>query len=314
MKVPAPVSLAMLSIMAVVSAGYLAVAVLDIDPRTEYSTVTVLLGSSGGLMDTSPVTLRGVRIGEVTEISSTPDGLAAELRIDTGRPVPAASEVEIANLSAVGEQYLDFRPTTTGGPYLSDGAVIPADRVHTPATVGQALTRVDALLDQLDPETIDRLLQTVAIGYKDRDTDVATVNRAFELLGHTLADKKDALRRLYLNGQTLTGNFEGYGPQLAAVAPEIAGATPDMVLVNKGFEDYSRIGDGVWDDPYAIMNERTDRYLDLLAPDLAQIAATLEPTTAPIRPLRVDAGSLMHLLETVFPGGPARVTVELPPK
>ncbi|MEV0247557.1 MlaD family protein [Nocardia sp. NPDC050712] len=314
MRIPAWASLSMLTTMTLAGAGYLTVTVLDIDPRTEYATVTVVLASSGGLMNTSPVTLRGVEIGEVTDIAATPDGLIATLRLDTGYPVPVDSAVEIANLSAVGEQYLDFRPVSTAGPYLRDGAVIPVAQVHVPATVGQALTRVDALLGQLDPDSLARLLDTFAVGYHGSAADVATISRALELLGHTLADKKDAIRLLYVNAQTLTANFEGYGGTLGDIAPDIQAAISDLVLVNTGFEEYSYLGDGSWADPYGVMNEKIDHYLKALAPDLARLATALAPTTAPLRSLRVDAGSLMELLETVFPGGAARVTLELPPK
>lgn len=314
MRIPAPLSLLMLAMMTLVGGTYLAVAVLGIDPRVHYATVTVELRSSGGLMDTSPVTLRGVRIGRVTAITATPDGLMATVRIDTAYRIPADSGAEIANLSAVGEQYLDFRPTGDAGPYLRDGMVVPAAHVHTPPTVADALARVKALLAQLDPDTITRLLDTLATGYRGRDGDLATINRATELLGQTLVDKQGALRRLYLNAQTLTGNFDGYGPTLGAIAPDISAATPDLVQVNEGFEQFSKIGDGIWADPYGVMNTKTDQYLRLLAPDLATLAATLRPVLAPLRPLRIDAGSLMDLLDTVFPGGAARITIDIPHK
>ena len=91
----------------------------------DYYTVKVHLAETGGLFTHSNVTYRGVSVGRVGPIGLTDDGVVAELRIDNSAPpIPTALQAVVANLSAVGEQYIDLRPTSTGAPYLGDGAVI----------------------------------------------------------------------------------------------------------------------------------------------------------------------------------------------
>ena len=51
---------------------------------------------------------------------------ASSCRIDPDAdPIPADTEAVVATRSAVGEQYVDLRPSGEGEPYLEDGAVIP---------------------------------------------------------------------------------------------------------------------------------------------------------------------------------------------
>jgi phospholipid/cholesterol/gamma-HCH transport system substrate-binding protein len=45
----------------------------------------------------------------------------------------------VANRSAIGEQYVDLQPRGDGGPYLTDGAVIPKERTEIPAPVTELL-------------------------------------------------------------------------------------------------------------------------------------------------------------------------------
>ena len=73
--------------------------------------------------------MRGIKVGRVTGIETTATGLAVSIDLDHAHPVPADSAISVENLSAAGEQYIDFKPKLIAPPYFSDGAVIPADRV-----------------------------------------------------------------------------------------------------------------------------------------------------------------------------------------
>ena len=313
MKIPAPVSLVMLLAMTLVCSAYMAVAVLDWDPRRETHTITVLLDSSGGLMDISEVDLRGMKIGRVERISTTAEGLAVDVQVDAAYPIPVDSEVRIGNLSAAGEQFIDFRPTSEAGPYLGDGAVVPASQVKTSATVSDTLTKIDSLTAQLDPATLERLVSTFTVGNLGRDEDVAKLSRAMVMFAQMLHDKKDAITRLYVNVQTLGDNFDGYGSVLGDTTPAVESLTPNAVQIIQEFEHYSYVGENIWDQPIGPLVTKLGEYLGLLAPDLALVSTIVKPATSQLRPLRVDAGSIMNILLTVFPdSGPARIAVTVP--
>jgi len=112
--------------------------------------VALQLESSGGIFTGAEVSYRGYNIGRVGELSLTDSGLQAELEIDADTPaVPSDLQAVVANRSAVGEQFVDLRPKAEGGPFLADGAVIPADRAKTPVSTDQVLTDLDSLASSI---------------------------------------------------------------------------------------------------------------------------------------------------------------------
>ncbi|MEU1204891.1 MlaD family protein [Nocardia sp. NPDC005825] len=308
-----PMSLVMLLVLTFVCGGYMAVGVLNLDPRRQNNTVTVLLDGSGGLMKTSQVTLRGLPIGKVRDIGATAHGLAVTLEYDAKYRIPVDSVVQIANLSAAGEQFLDFRPTGTAGPFLRDGSVVPNRQVRVATTVGDALAKLDALTAQLDPAKLRNLAGTVAAGFEGRDAEVANLTKALVGTANLLRDKREAIGRLYSNVQTLGDKFDGRAPTLSAAAGDLTTALPELLHIIAAFQNYSYIGERIFDDPIGPLVTKIDEYLRLIGPDLGQIATVLKPATSVIKPLRVDAGSIVDLLSTMFPGdGAAHVGIEIP--
>ncbi|MEV6772362.1 MlaD family protein [Nocardia sp. NPDC051030] len=308
-----PVSLILLMVLTLICGSYMAVGVLNLDPRRETNTVTVLLDTSGGLMKTSEVTLRGLPIGKVRDIGATVRGLAVKVEYDSKYRIPVDSAVQIANLSAAGEQFIDFRPSTTAGPFLHNGSIVPTRQVRTATTVGDALAKLDALTAQLDPAKLQSLATTVAAGFDGRDTDVANLTKALVSTANLLHDKRDAIARLYGNVQTLGDRFNGRAPTISAAAGDIDKALPELLHIIAAFQNYSTVGENIFDDPIGPLVTKIDEYLSLIGPDLGHIATVLKPATSAIKPLRVDAGSIVDLLATVFPGdGAAHVGVGFP--
>src|SRR5207244_3378859 len=64
------------------------------------------------------------------------------------------TEAVVANRSAVGEQYLDLRPTQDTGPYLAEGSVISEARTETPLAVSDVLGNLDALVASVPPDAL----------------------------------------------------------------------------------------------------------------------------------------------------------------
>jgi len=313
MKPGTVVSLVALVVMTVASVGYLVVGVLDIDPTRTTDHVVVHMESSGGLMDTSQVTSRGIQVGRVESIDVVPSGLDVTLALDAAHRIPKDSEVVVANLSAAGEQYMDLRPRGTGGPYLTDGDVIGSDHVRASVTVSEALSLGDSLASQLDTNALTGLTETASAAIDGREGDVDRLVEAFRFLAATLRDKSGEIRRLYDNAQQAGRNAYGYGPVMTDAAPYVGATGAGVANLLEGFNQYSYVGADVWDDPLGKIGPKIDQYLTPLSPDLALIATLLKPYTEPIKPMRVDAGSIVDVLQTVFPpGGPAKLSVEIP--
>lgn len=136
-------------LVAVLVIGYAGVRYADLGRYVGlrgYYTVKVELPEAGGLFEHSDVTYRGVSVGRVGPIRLTADGVEASLRINNSAPdIPAHLQAVVASLSAVGEQYIDLRPSTDNGPYLHDGSRVDQADTQIPAPVTNLLTSVNDL-------------------------------------------------------------------------------------------------------------------------------------------------------------------------
>ncbi|MFE7723768.1 MlaD family protein [Nocardia rhizosphaerihabitans] len=158
---------AALVVVLIVGATYLLVNVMRVNPlRSEYD-VTVNLDRSGGLQPGNDVTLRGHRIGKVSTVELIDQGqaIAVKAQIDKTYKIPVDTMIQVAALSAAGEQYIDFRPKTDVGPFLADGAVIKfnPEQIKTPTPVWAVLDDTSALIAQVDPQQFKTILNELDI-------------------------------------------------------------------------------------------------------------------------------------------------------
>ncbi|UOZ11405.1 MULTISPECIES: MCE family protein [unclassified Amycolatopsis] len=117
--------------------------------------VTAQLTDSGGIFVNSEVAYRGVTVGRVTSMTLTDHGVDVALDIDSGGPdIPADAHAQVANRSAVGEQFVDLLPQHDGGPYLQDGSVITPDKTSLPPSPDTVLTHLDDLVASVHPDSL----------------------------------------------------------------------------------------------------------------------------------------------------------------
>ena len=169
--------LTMLAILVLLAIGlsYILIAVIQIDPFNRPMRVTVNATRSGGLLDHSQVTYRGYPVGRVSAIGLRPGGVAITVNIDEGTEIPADTDVNVADLSAAGEQFLDFRPRTDRGPYLADGAVVDERNSHTPIPFSQVVSNVSTLAEQVDPAKVTVVVDELSKAFNNSGPDIQRV-------------------------------------------------------------------------------------------------------------------------------------------
>jgi virulence factor Mce-like protein len=152
-------------LLVVVGVTYLAFGALRINPFDRQITVRVDLAESGGLLPGQDVTVRGIPVGRVTAVDVTANGVMVTAMIDSKTRIPLAdTAVRVSGLSPAGEQYLDFAPQHTDGPYLADGTVIDRSHTEVPVPLWRLLTNVDGVLAQADPEQIRSVIDELGVG------------------------------------------------------------------------------------------------------------------------------------------------------
>lgn len=187
----------------VVCVAYLFAEVLDQPLTSRPTEVTVMLGNTGGLFEGSAVTYRGVKVGKVTDISITRQGVRAEVSLTTGTAVPTDSLARVRSLSPVGEQYLDFQPNTDEGPFLEDGAVVAAEFTDLPKSLSSTVVAVNKVLRQIDDEKLRSFLVELSTGLQGTGDDVGRLVDQGDLILAELDRVWPETDRLLRNGDTV---------------------------------------------------------------------------------------------------------------
>ncbi|GAA1898110.1 MlaD family protein [Williamsia serinedens] len=237
--------LTVLAVVAVIATAYVGATYARLDKLFGIGTYTVHADfpDSGGIFTNAEVTYLGSPVGRVGALSLRPGGVRVDLDLDSGGPdIPASAQAVVASRSAIGEQYVDLRPASVGGPHLRNGSIItdtaipvpiqdvvssatdftasvPLDDLRTVVTeLGKAFdgngenlrTLVDSLAN-LSKSGNDDLPQTISL-IRNSDTvlttqaaqsdEILTWSRSLGVITAQLASSDPDLRRLLTTGQT----------------------------------------------------------------------------------------------------------------
>ncbi|NUS44514.1 MAG: MCE family protein [Mycobacteriaceae bacterium] len=249
-----------LVIVLVLGVGYLAGAILRVDPFRATITVKVAMPNSGGLQANNDVTFRGLRVGRVRSVEIAATGVVAVAEIDASAKIPAGGAAAVARLSAAGEQYLDLRPDSESAPYLRDGAVIGGTRVQVPVPIGSVLVNVSAMINGLNPDRLSSI--------------VAELDKA-------LAGGPDRLRSVVSGLSQAAAGMEGLLPQtsklvetLSVIADTTAHAQPDLGALTRSSGTVFR--------QFSDADAEVRRLLDLSPGQLATLSGVVTANVDPM--------------------------------
>jgi phospholipid/cholesterol/gamma-HCH transport system substrate-binding protein len=317
MKFNARTTLVILGLLTLLGAAYMSVGVLDMSPTRQVTRITLMLNTSGGLMPTSEVTMRGIKVGRVTGIQATTTGLAVSMELDRAHPVPADSAVSVENLSAAGEQYIEFKPKLIAPPYFSDGWVIPADRVAPMVTGSDLLTKANALMSALNLDQVHTIINNAAVAFAGNDDTVDSLATTAGLTAKVIHDDKQLLATLFNNVSTFTTNLGDInaGEVISETGKLLPRSVPAFLRMVHEIETLSHTGVGVVgpDDPAGVLVTKLGQWIDMLAGPLSTFTTVLQPAVAPLRPIKVDAGHWLDFWESTFNDtGGVRVQLNVP--
>lgn len=293
-----------LGITLILGIAYLTFGVLGLDPTAEKYTVRVELADSGGLLPGQNVTLRGVPIGRVESVAPTADGLVAVARIDAAYQVPRGGEVRVSALSPAGEQYLDFRPESDTGPFLSDGAVIDQDATSTPVPLYRMLGNLDETLAQIDPAQLAAVVGELGVGPQGPrkladiiDGGVFLLSTLHEVLPQTVSLLRDS--------RTVATTFADMSPGLQEAAHDTGAFLGGVAAKDAGLRTLLGSGPGAMHALDAVIADNSPTMVQLLG-NLATVAqvsyARLPAFQEFLFPTARD-GSTLEAISTVFRDG-----------
>ena len=85
-------------------------------------------------------------------------GLRVDLALKDGTKIPLDSKMYVHNLSAVGEQYLDFEPPDDKPPYAKAGDVIKGDESSLPMSEEVLLTQMNSMVTSVDSDDLSTVI------------------------------------------------------------------------------------------------------------------------------------------------------------
>lgn len=196
--------------------------------------------TAGGIFTNASVTYRGSPVGKVTRISLTSTGVRVDMSINNGVQIPRDVRAVVTDRSAVGEQYLDLRPNTGAGPYLSPGATIPVSHTGTPPPTETLLVNLDKLVESVDPQELQVVIDELGAAFGNSSNSLERIlDDSDNLLATANSDLPETVKLLE-DGQTVlatqqasASDIREWAHSLAELTTTIRQSDPDLRTILK---------------------------------------------------------------------------------
>lgn len=256
--------------------------------------VTVKMGeSSGGIFTNAQVTYRGVPVGRVGEMSLTDDGVNVELLLDKRAPkVPASSTAVIANRSAIGEQFVDLQPATSGGPYLGRGDVIT--KYQLPPVLQDVMTDTIALTESVPVDDLTTVVHELGLAFKNQSENMDRLVDALMRLSKSGYDNLGETISLLQNSNVVLGTQ-------AEQSDEILAWSKNLELVTAQLASSDPAVRRILSDGQATATQLSS-FLQKNGGDATKLISALGEAMHTIEPATFSTGALFAMLSALSAG------------
>ncbi|MFZ2178012.1 MAG: MlaD family protein [Rhodococcus sp. (in: high G+C Gram-positive bacteria)] len=304
-------------VIAVLSFVYMIQSGLRTGFMEDVYTARVEVPDTNGLVVGSRVLMRGIEIGEVTDITASADGIDVAWKYDRDKPIAVDSTIRLDNLSALGEPFLAVSSRSGSGPYLEDAAVVPSSQVIVPTTFEELSERLTGLLTQVDPEGVREIFNTLDVALPDDPRVHGNLSRAGELMAATLTQNSDNFTTLLRTVQPLLLDSGSIPDGLRATEPRVAefgSGFTDLLAGIRFASDRGPLNAGIKFGASPFIGE-LQKFLDATAADLEVIGVNLLPAVSEasnsIRAM--DIGTLLNkVLASTESGDALTLNLETP--
>jgi virulence factor Mce-like protein len=304
------------AVMIVFAVSYIGSLGVRVRPPSDRTKLSMTVADINGIVVDSNILLRGVPVGKVSHVASSIGGATIDFYVDARFRIPADCDVRLDNLSALGETYIGLFPRRQGGPMLHDGQHIATELVEQPPSITELAASVTRLLNQLDPDALERIIGEADAALPDPNSVLPNLAHASELLRNTASDMHGQGRVLLSNFETLLQNAGWVGPVLASTAPKLSDSADKASQVLQGFS----VGaleihpDGM--KKFGFFLDRVKKLLDANGGDLKVLGEAFRPRVRAIAGalLNFDPSQILaNILDTVPADGAITLRVTIPP-
>lgn len=228
--------------IALVCTAYVAINAVGTDTVAAKNRFAVLMDDAGGITPHSPVSYRGVIVGNVDDVIALPgdQGVRVEMSVLERVKVPVSSEIVVAQDTPVALKHIDLRPANDQGPYLADGDTIGPKRTSRPLALEEVLVNLMKLTDDIDIDDVTVIADELSVGLADTAPHLERLaDNSFEMVDK-FVELEPTARSLITNGMDFmeaTGGSSGRLPRitksLADITAQMRKLTPEGVKLAK---------------------------------------------------------------------------------
>ncbi len=234
-------------------------------------TVVAHFADSGGIFAGGEVTYRGVRVGEVSTMQLTDDGVDLHLSIDKSfDAIPADAVALVGNRSAVGEQYVELQPQTDAEPFLGEDSEIQVENTRTPIQTQTLLTNLSNTVESVDKDALRTTVTELGAAFAGTGEDLQQIIDTGNAFIQDANANFDTTRALIRDGNTVLRG------QIASDSA-IRSFAQDLSLFSGTLADSDQDLRGVIDSGSLAANELR-RFLEDNEVDLAELINNLVTT------------------------------------
>jgi phospholipid/cholesterol/gamma-HCH transport system substrate-binding protein len=240
-RIATKVQLLIFALITVIGITYVGANYVGINPLNGPYTVHLRLPASGGVFPNADVSERGVVVGKVAALHIVPSGVIADLKINHGEKIPLTGlTATVANLSAVGEEYVELEPTSAAGPYLKAGHFLPTEGT-IPVDDATILLNLKNLLGSVNVKDLSTVVKVLGQSFADLGPTLQGLIDNGTLLTQSAINALPATLRLVDDGRTVldtqndvAAELKSFAASFSDLTGEVAGKDPALrgVLTN----------------------------------------------------------------------------------
>lgn len=188
--------------------------------------VTAFFPNVAGLYKDNDVAVLGMPVGQVTSVQQQGNRVKVTFTIDKNVPVPVDATPAIVNTSIVTTRHIELTPAYSGGPKLTDGAIMKNEG-RSPVAVGDLFDAVDRLVTSLstDKDGQGPIADLVDITSGTTTGNGERIREAINQLGsatNVFAGNGDQLTQVIKNTQKITGALTANYPKMTQFSSSIS--------------------------------------------------------------------------------------------
>ena len=199
-------------------------------------TVVAHFKDSGGIFAGGEVSYRGVRVGQVSKLQLTDDGVDVYLDVDKSYDtIPADALAVVGNRSAVGEQYVEIQPQVDSKPYLTNDSQIAQEDTRTPIQTDTILTDLSNTVESVNKPALQTTVTELGTAFNGTGPDLQRMIDTGNSFIQTANDNFDVTTALIKDSNTVlhgqvasTSAIKTFARELSLFSGTLAGSDPDL--------------------------------------------------------------------------------------